>query len=108
MNVFEVIFTPQAEEQLEGIAHHIAVDLCNRIAAEEFVDNIIEQSLKLSLNPEKYRLIDEEPWGSRGVRKIKVDNYYAYFWIDIENATVWIIGVVFAKRDQKKFLSSID
>ena len=43
MNVFEVIFTPQAEEQLEGIAHHIAVDLCNRIAAEEFVDNIIEQ-----------------------------------------------------------------
>ena len=29
MNVFEVIFTPQAEEQLEGIAHHIAVDLCN-------------------------------------------------------------------------------
>ena len=100
MNVFEVIFTPQAEEQLEGIAHHIAVDLCNRIAAEEFVDNIIEQSLKLSLNPEKYRLIDEEPWGSRGVRKIK--------WIDIENATVWIIGVVFAKRDQKKFLSSID
>ena len=75
MNVFEVIFTPQAEEQLEGIAHHIAVDLCNRIAAEEFVDNIIEQSLKLSLNPEKYRLIDEEPWGSRGVRKIKRKNW---------------------------------
>ena len=108
MNVFEVVFTPQAEEQLEDIAHYIAVELRNPIAAEKFIDELVGESLKLSHNPEKHRLIDEEPWGKRGIRKIKVDNYYAYFWIDAENATVWIIGVVFAKRDQKKYLSTVD
>ena len=108
MNLFEVEFTEQAEEQLVEIAHYITVELCNPDAAEKLVDNIVSESLKLSRNPEKYHPIEEEPWGSQGIRKINVGHYYAYFWIDIENATVWIIGIVFAKRDQKKFLSTLN
>ena len=108
MNVFEVTITPQAESQLENIAHYIASELKDPDAAENLVDDIIDAVEGLSHNPEKYHPIDDEPWGSQGVRKIHIKNYYAYFGIDNENSTVWIIAIVYAKRDQKKFLSSLN
>ena len=76
MNVFDVIITPQAETQLENIAHYIASELKDPDAAENRVDDIIGAVDGLSHNPEEYRPIDEEPWGSQGVRKIHVKNYF--------------------------------
>ena len=108
MNVYEVKFTSQAEEQLENIVHYITVDLNNSDAAENLVDEIIEETEKLSKNPEKHRCIDEEAWGKQGIRKIKVKNFYVYFWIDNDNSVVWVIGIVYGKRDQKKYLDSLN
>lgn len=34
--------------------------------------------------PQRIKNIDEEPWGSYGFRKIRVKNYYVYFWINEE------------------------
>ena len=108
MNVYDVYITRQAEELLEETLYHITVNLLNPDAADAFVDEFYEEVNKLSKNPEKHRPVDEEPWGSEGIRKITIKNYYVYFWIDTENAIVWVNAVVFAERDQYKFLSSID
>ena len=108
MNVYDVYITRQAEELLEETLYHITVNLLNPDAADAFVDVFYKEVNKLSKNPEKHRPIDEEPWGSEGIRKITIKNYYVYFWIDVENAIVWVNAVVFAERDQNKFLSSID
>jgi len=96
MNVYDVRVTPQAEELLDEILYYITVKLHNPDAADAFADQFDEEVSKLSKNPEKHRPIDEEPWGSEGVRKIVIKNYYVYFWIDVENAMVWVNAVVFA------------
>ena len=108
MNVYDVRVTPQAEEQLEQILYYITVNLHNPDAAEAFIDEFDEEVNKLSKNPEKHRTIDEEPWGSEGIRKIIIKNFYIYFWIDVEKSVVWVNAVVYAERDQNKFLSSIN
>ncbi len=107
MNNYCIIVTPQAEEQIRDIAYYIAVDLQELGAAEVFVDELQEAFQTISSNPERQFLVEDEPWHSEGIRKIKVRNYMVYFWIDIENASVKIIGVCYSKRDLKRFLKGL-
>ncbi len=107
MNVYTVKLTRQAEEQMREIAWYITVELSNPDAADslmEKLDNLLE---KIGINPEKYPLVDEEPWGLEGVRWTKIGHYLVYFWIDIENGAVQITGMVHEKRDQKRFLDEM-
>lgn len=53
INVFEVTITPQAESQLENIAHYIASELKDPDAAENLVDDIIDAVEGLSHTPEE-------------------------------------------------------
>lgn len=108
MNVFEVRTTRQAEAQMREIARYIALKLNNPDAAEKLMDELGDAFAKLQKNPEKFPLVDEEPWRSEDVRWLKVRNYLVYFWIDIEHAAVQIMGVVYAARDQKRFLDQMD
>lgn len=108
MNVFEARLTRQAEVQLREIAWHIAVALHNPDAAENLMDNFEAEFVKIEKNPEKYALVDEEPWRSEGVRKSRVKHFIIYFWIDVENAAIQITGIVYEKRDQKKFLERMN
>ena len=108
MNVFNVKVTTQAEEQIREIAYYISVTLQAPDAAVAMLDDLDEVFDTISENPERQFLVEEEPWHSEGVRKIKVKNYLVYFWIDIENAAFQVTGVCYAKRDQKKFLSKMD
>ena len=108
MNIFDVKPTRQAEAQMREIAWHIAVELHNPDAAENLMDDFGEAFIKLGKNPEKHSFVDDEPWRSEGVRKTKVKHFLVYFWIDVENAAVQITGVVYEKRDQKKFLKQMN
>lgn len=107
MNRYSVMITAQAEEQIREIAYHIAVNLNAPDAAENLIDELYETFDQLGTNPERQFLVDEEPWRSKGVRKILVKHYLVYFWINAENATVQVTGVCYEKRDQIKFLKQI-
>ena len=50
--------------------------------------------------PERYSLVDEEPWRTEGMRKIIVKNFLIYFWIDEHNMKVQVTGVIYGRRDQ--------
>ncbi len=108
MNLFEVKVTTQAEKQISEIAYHISVTLKAPDAAMDMLDDLAEVFDTISKNPERQFLVEEEPWHTEGIRKIKINNYLVYFWINVENAAVQVTGVCYAKRDQKKFLSKMD
>ena len=40
--------------------------------------NSIEELVEM---PERYSLVDEEPWRTEGMKKIIVKNFLIYFWI---------------------------
>lgn len=52
--------------------------------------------------PTRVKPIDEEPWGSQGVRKIRVKNYYIYFIVDDNEMAVKVNAVIYIGRDQQK------
>ena len=55
--------------------------------------------------PARNKCVDQEPWCSRGVRKIIVKNFYVYYRIDEQAETVYVLNVIYARRDQLKALS---
>lgn len=63
--------------------------------------------MSLQTMPYRVKLIDEQPWGKLGFRKIRVKNYYIYFWIDENRKEVHILAVIYVRRDQAKQLEKL-
>ena len=108
MNEYEVRVTRQALEQMKEIVHYISNDLMAPDAADNLLDKMKAEITKLSSFPKKHAWIDEEPWRPEGVRKIVVNNFLIYYWVDDENNRVQVTAVICSRRDQIRQLSNMD
>ncbi|MCD7768878.1 MAG: type II toxin-antitoxin system RelE/ParE family toxin [Oscillospiraceae bacterium] len=108
MKEYEVRITPYAREQMAAIRDYIACVLLNPRAAGSLLREMREQVMGLAHMPQRFRTVDEEPWGSRGVRKLSVRNFFIYFWVDEAASAVHIAAVAYGRRDQKTVLDAAD
>ena len=97
---YTIRITRQAMAHLQEIRRYIEVELAAPDAALNTIRTIRAEIAKLSYMPQKIKTIDEKPWKDEGIRKIRVKNYYVYFWIDEEHRKVQIIAVIYVKMDQ--------
>lgn len=68
--------------------------------ARRWSDRIKKEILSLDQMPLRYPLVEEKPWRTEGIHKMAVENFIVYYWVNDETATVWIIAVVYGRRDQ--------
>lgn len=94
--IYEVIITEQADADLRGIYEYIAFE----------PDHAVGQFGRLEMHiagleefPEKFRHYEEEPWRSRGMRVMPIDNYLVFFISDKDAGIVTVIRVLYAGRD---------
>ena len=104
---FQVKITPYALGQLQEIKGYISTSLQVPNTAKRWLANIKKELATLSQLPARFPLAEEEPWHSQGVHKMSVGNHLVYYWIDEDTRTVWIIAVIYGRRDQKEQLSYI-
>ena len=57
--------------------------------------------------PERHKCVDDEPWGSYGIRRIVVKNFVVYYRIDDASHRVYILNIIYTKRDQMRMLAQI-
>ena len=107
MTKYRVKVTGQAKMHLKGIKEYIAFELLAPETARNMMKALRQSIHSLSNEPYRIKTIDEEPWGSRGIRKIRVKNYYIYFWINEDNKRVYVTAVIYVARDQEDQLSKI-
>ena len=120
MNSYEIIVTPDAEADLYEIRNYIAETLLVPDVALNYIRVIRKEMEKLSymadsiapeerepwadsVAPEK-----REPWHSRGVRKISTKSFYIYYRPDEVSGRVYVLNVIYAKRDQLKALNRMN
>lgn len=107
-NAYTVKITPQAEEQTQEIIYYITHELKAPDAAFHLL-GILEDSISsLSHYPQRVALINEEPYHTKGIRRLPVKNFLIYFWIDDTNMTVHVTAIIYGKRDQLRQLSQMD
>lgn len=100
MKEYNVRITRQARDHLRGIKKYIEEELLSPDAARNTIGTLKKEIKKLSKMPERVKLTDEEPWRSEGIHRLRVKNYYVYFWIDEDNAKVQVTSVIYVARDQ--------
>jgi toxin ParE1/3/4 len=93
---------------MEQISIYIAIDLANPIAALSFLDAMETSITKLSTFPHRNPLVDEEPWRSKGIRMMPVNNFLVYYWINEETFIIHVTAIVYAKRNQIRQLAEMD
>lgn len=107
MNSYEIIMTPDATTDLVELSDYIADVLLVPDTALSYIRAIREEISKLSEMPGRIKPVDDEPWHSRGIREIMAKNFYVYYRIDEETKRVYIMNVIYNKRDQLRQLANM-
>ena len=97
--IYELEISEQADNDLRGIFEYIAFELQSSQNASGQLDRLEEQILSLDTMPERYRRYEKEPWKSRGLRVLLVDNYVVFYIPDSDKKVVTILRVMYAGRD---------
>lgn len=105
---YTVKITSQAEEQIQETIYYIAYELKAPDAALHLLDTLEDSIASLSHYPQRVALMSEEPWHTKGIRRLPVKNFLIYFWIDDANMKVQVTALIYGKRDQLHQLSQMD
>ena len=96
--IYEVELSEQDDSDLRGIFEYIAFELHSPENASGQLDRLEEQILSLDTMPERYRKYEKEPWKSRGLSVLPVDNYVVLYIPDSDKKVVTILRVMYAGR----------
>jgi len=94
----EIILTEQADADLRSIYEYIAFTLLEPGIAAGQLERIENGIMSLSEMPERFREFEKEPWRSRGLRQMPVDNFIVFYIPKIEDRIVHVIRVMYGGR----------
>ena len=97
--IYEIEVSEQADSDLRVIFEYIAFELQALENASGQLERLEEQILSLDTIPERYRKYEKEPWKTRGLRVLPVDNYVILYIPDSDKKVVTILRVMYAGRD---------
>lgn len=97
---YQVILTPLAIEQIQQTMAYITQTLQAPETAQRWAQLLRSEIQGLSFLPFRFPLTSEEPWCSRGVRKMTVKNFLVYYIVDEAQSLVTVTAVIYGRRDQ--------
>ena len=95
-------YTATAKKDLQNIIDYISFDLREPDIAKRQVGRIMKQIRLLDNMPKRFKVYDEEPFKSRGLRYYNVDNFEIFYLVNQETNTVFIVRIIYGGRDVKK------
>ena len=103
--IYSVKISKQAENDLPSIYEYIAFELLSLQNAQGQISRLESNILKLKEMPERFSVFEKEPWKSRNLRVMPVDNYLVFYIPDKLTKTVNILRVMYGGRDTEKQLN---
>lgn len=98
-NLFSVLYSPEAKDDLSEIYSYIAFQLLVPETAEQQVDRIRKMIRSLDSMPLRFPIVEWEPWKSMEMHKMPVDNFIVFYLVDQDSSTVTIIRIVYGGRN---------
>lgn len=103
-----VEYTNQAREDIKAIYEYIAFELLVTDIATAQIQRIFKMVRELDEMPMRFKLYEDEPWRSQGLRVVPVDNYLIFYLPKEETATVSIVRIIYSGRNMNKQLQKIE
>ncbi len=105
---YRIVLTKQADTDLRSIYGYIAFTLLEPVIAVRQLDRIEKGILSLNEMPERFRVFGKEPWKSRGLRQMPIDNFIVFYIPKADVKTVAIIRIMYGGRDIDRQLKKTD
>jgi len=103
--MWHVYYTDDALWDLQDIYDYISLNLLEPNTALKQTNHIMDAADSLDHMPFRYRLYDQEPWYSMGLRVLPVDNYLIFYLIDETKNIVPIVRIMYGGRNISKHLN---
>lgn len=105
---YEVVLTPQAIDQIRQVTQYMAEALLARETAKRWAAALKSEIAKLCFLPSRFPPVTEEPWRSRGIRRMNVKNFLVYYYVDEDAQQVFVTAVIYGRRDQLSALMNME
>lgn len=102
---YNVIYSPDAKEDLKSLYRYIAFNLVEPAIAEKQVNRIRKSIKKLNRFPQKHQEVSWEPWSSMGMKYVPVDNYVVYYLVNDDSRLVTIVRIFYGGRNVEDIIS---
>ena len=105
---FTYRLTEKAQNGLDEIIRYIAIELCNPSAASNFMNQFnkcIEETRNI---PESGTLVDNGFISFIHIRKKFVGNYIIYYKPDMDEHIIYIVRIVYSKRNMTEILAELN
>lgn len=102
---WDIVYTAQARQDLRDIYEYIALELLTPETAIGQTRRIMKTIRSLGEMPMRHQLYGEEPWHSRGIRFLPVDNYLIFYLPEEPQNTVNIVRIMYGGREVRSQLS---
>ena len=99
MSKYKVLLTPEFQQEIRDIHSYIAYTLLVPETAAKQVVRIMDIVKSLDEMPERYSLYEKEPWHSRGLRKVVIDNYVVFYYVNKKVNEVAVFHVFYGGRN---------
>ena len=101
---YQIFYTNSAKQDLKSIYRYISESLVEPEIASKITNRIMKEIRSLNEMPQRHRLYESEPWHSRGLRILPVNNYLIFYIANEETTIVTVIRIIYGGRDISKQL----
>ncbi len=105
MSNYSIVITETAQRDLLDIFDYIAFELREPDSASRLLSNISLKVKSLDEFPERNNLISEPKYEEQKIRWCPVENYVVFYQVSKELSQVYIIRVLYKKRNWEHVLT---
>jgi len=95
----KIVYTEESERDLVNVYSYLAMDLLVPETEKNQVNRMMKAINDLDALPFPYKLYQDEPWHSKGLRVLPVDNYLVFYTVIEEENTVVVLRIMYAGRN---------
>lgn len=103
--MYKVIITKPAEDDLLSAINYIDEEIKNPIAAQRLLGKFEKIIGTLASMPLRHELVPDDYLRQLGIRSIPIDNYLAFYIARVEEETVIVVRILYARRDWQNILN---
>lgn len=105
---YQYRLSQKAADDLDGIVSYIASELSNPQAAADFLGRLEKVIDEIRSFPESGAPVNNEFLSNTKLRKKTVGSYLLYYLSVPETETVYIVRIVYGKRNMDEILRQLD
>ena len=96
---YKVVYSPEALADIRKIYSYIAYVLLVPDTALNQVNRIRNEIRSLDFMPMQYSIVEWEPWKAMQMRKVPVDHYVVFYFVDMDSMTVTVVRIFYGGQN---------